>query len=115
MLLVNQPYLPGKQLGKAYNEFMERLRDDDWACFLDHDACFTTRKWYDHIWRAITDFPDAGFFTACTNRVWCPWQCVSISPTVRMSNDIAFHRHLGEMAEAQFEDDPVEQVPRRRS
>ena len=32
-----------KNIGCAYNQFMEILpNDDDCACFVDHDAMFTT-------------------------------------------------------------------------
>ena len=49
MIVTMIPYCPrseGKNLGFAYNELMTRLRDEDWACFIDHDACFTTYDWY---------------------------------------------------------------------
>ena len=49
MIVTMIPYCPrseGTNLGFAYNELMGRLRDEDWACFIDHDACFTTPDWY---------------------------------------------------------------------
>lgn len=36
------PEESGNNLGAAYNTFTSLLGDDDWACFIDHDAMFTT-------------------------------------------------------------------------
>ena len=50
MIYTNIPYAPAEcdgNIGCAYNKFMELLpNDDDWACFLDHDAIFTPATWY---------------------------------------------------------------------
>ena len=42
-----------RNLGRAYNEIMSTLRPEDWACFLDHDAVFTSRRWYSQLLEAI--------------------------------------------------------------
>ena len=72
------PYAPEDQsrnLGWAYNRFMSLLPDDDdWACFLDHDAMFTTRGWYSQIVQLTQAYPRTGCFTAMTNRVGNPAQ-----------------------------------------
>jgi len=34
MILTTIPFSSSKNLGRAYNEVMERLRDDDWVGFL---------------------------------------------------------------------------------
>lgn len=36
------PYSLEKNLGKAYNEAMRQIGDDDWACLIDHDVLFLT-------------------------------------------------------------------------
>ncbi len=95
MIFVNHPYCPpayGKDLGLAYNEFMSRLRRDDWACFLDHDASFTTRDWYEQLEKAVALKPHAGFFTCKTNRCWCNWQR---DPSCPSSDNIVEHREWG--------------------
>ncbi len=57
-------------LGWSYNRYMELLPSkEDWACFLDHDAMFTTREWYGQLNDIICANPDAGCFTAMTNRI----------------------------------------------
>jgi glycosyltransferase involved in cell wall biosynthesis len=67
MIVPMIPYCPkdspepkGKNLGYAYRECMARLRDDDWALFLDHDITFLTPHWYPAFEAAITAQPDAG-------------------------------------------------------
>lgn len=81
-------------LGGAYNELMAELpTDDDWAVFLDHDAMWTTSAWYHQIVAAIEAQPDAGLFTAVTNRVGNKAQR---APGVLVDNhDIRYHRKKG--------------------
>ena len=58
----------GYDLGAAYNRCMAVVPDGDWACFLDHDAWFTTKGWHRQIEAAIAEKPDAGMFTGrCNN------------------------------------------------
>ncbi len=59
----------GQNLGFAYNELMGRLREDDWACFIDHDACFTTRDWYVQLEEITARLTEPCVLTATTNRV----------------------------------------------
>jgi GT2 family glycosyltransferase len=64
------PYAPDKNLGAAYNHYMELLpTDDDWACFIDGDAMFLTPDWGHLIQKAVEKFPETGMFTCYTNRV----------------------------------------------
>ncbi len=97
MIITMIPYCPsghGTNLGHAYNEQMKRLDDDDWACFIDHDACFTTRQWYRQL-EAITQRLDGpAVLTAMTNRVGSRWQ---IAPGVDPNNhSMEYHRAIGE-------------------
>lgn len=73
-LLAMTPFDAGMNLGAAYNRAMELLPEDGWAAFLDHDAAWTTRRWWRQIAEAIAFQPAAGIFTACTNRIAAPWQ-----------------------------------------
>lgn len=81
-----------RDLGHAYNEIMGRLSPGDWACFLDHDAVFTTRDWYKQILDAIAAYPEAGLFTAVTNRIGRKSQIPPGAPT---GHDMAEHRKFG--------------------
>ena len=96
MIHTNIPYCPkekGQDLGFAYNTFMEMIGEDDWACFLDHDAMFTTSDWYHQLEEIIESKPDAGLFTCNTNRIGNPHQ----KPfNIHQDNhDIRFHRKVG--------------------
>jgi hypothetical protein len=85
------PFSTEMNLGKAYNEAMALLPENAWACFLDHDAIWTTREWYRQIAEAIRTVPDAGALTAVTNRIAAPWQQVG-DPD---NHDMAHHRRFG--------------------
>lgn len=83
-----------KNIGCAYNKFMEMLpNDEDWGCFLDHDAMFTTSTWYTQIEKVINENPKIGAFTCRTNRVGCWGQWVR---NVDIDNHcIKYHRKVG--------------------
>jgi GT2 family glycosyltransferase len=81
-------------LGRAYNAAMALVPDEGWACFLDHDMMLTTREWYRQLVEVIAFRPDAGLFTAATNRIGATWQR---APEADVDNhDIAYHRRLGQ-------------------
>lgn len=82
-----------KDLGKTYNAYMGLLpKDNDYACFIDHDATWTTYNWYNIIEKAVRAHPNIGCFTALTNRVFCKWQLAKVD---RGNNDISYHRDIG--------------------
>lgn len=87
------PFRTDANLGKAYNDFMALLPEDDWAAFLDHDAVQTTGLWHAQLTEAIAFLPDAGAIVAMTNRIASPWQRVPGVPS--NNNDIAWHRRIG--------------------
>lgn len=90
-IVTMMPFATDMNLGRAYNEAMALLPDDAWAVLLDHDMMLTTREWYRQIEEAIACRPDAGAFTAVTNRIAAPWQQVG----EREGHDIARHRRFG--------------------
>jgi GT2 family glycosyltransferase len=84
----------GKDVGEAYNRCMALLpSDDDWACFIDHDAMWTTYSWYQQLIEITRSKPGAGCFTALTNRT------PSIKPTQTIgdpsNHDMIYQRRLG--------------------
>jgi GT2 family glycosyltransferase/tetratricopeptide (TPR) repeat protein len=101
MIITLIPYCPrseGKNLGFAYNELMGRLRDEDWACFLDHDACFTTPDWYAQLEEITAGLTEPCVLTALTNRVGSPWQ---LAPGVdRDNHSMDYHRRIGRAIQA---------------
>ena len=91
-----------KDLGWAYNDFIQNLRDEDWACFLDHDAMFTVSDWYPRLERIIQNNPDVGAFGCRTNRVANTYQLLG---GIDIHNhDIKYHRKIGSQVSQQFQD-----------
>lgn len=97
MMYTHIPYAPNKtkNLGQAYNRFMDLLKDEDLACFIDHDAMFTTPDWYEQIEHIAGKYPDAGMFTAKTNRVKNRRQLYR--GVISDNHDIAYHRMIGRL------------------
>ena len=97
MIYINIAYASDeckKNIGCAYNKFMECLpSDDDWGCFLDHDAMFTTDNCMDQLTDIIKQNPNIGAFGARTNRVGYSWQLVGNIDID--NNDIKYHREIG--------------------
>jgi glycosyltransferase involved in cell wall biosynthesis len=89
----------GKDLGAAYNRYMNLLpNDNDWACFIDHDAMWTTQDWFKRLGEIIAANPAYGLLTACTNRVGNNEQKIA---TVDISSDMLFHRKIGSRLQIQ--------------
>ena len=83
-----------KNLGCAYNKFMDILpNDDDWGCFLDHDAMFTTSDWYNQLTEIIECNDDVGIFGCRTNRIARAFHLVGNIDVY--NQDISYHRKIG--------------------
>lgn len=96
MIFINQPHGSNdepKNLGKAYNAFMERLRPGDWALFMDYDAMLTTRVAMDQCYALIKEHPDSGIITARANRAGTWWQ--EFDGGGKENHDIIYHRRVG--------------------
>lgn len=103
-------YHPQRKLCTAYNEIMSRMKDDDWVCFIDHDAMFTTYNWWIQIFEIINAHSDGGLFVPMTNRigvrVQVPWAVKSkqvlkeyggsVYTIDGNSHNIRFHREVGD-------------------
>lgn len=97
MIYTYIPYSPKDKpgnLGWAYKNFMENIpNDEDWVCFLDHDATFTTTGWYPQLETIIETHPEYGVFTCKMNRVGQPYH---IPEGIDKDNhDIKYHRAIG--------------------
>ncbi len=94
MIYYSIPWNSTKNIGLYYNAFMRLLPSkNDYACFVDGDACFTTNHFGKQLEDIIKKYPECGLFTAMTNRLACKWQRVGNW----VSNDMADHRRIGEM------------------
>lgn len=96
MINITIPYdHTGKRnLGKAYNEVMEK--SEGWTLLLDHDVYLKlTPHYYDIMLNAVKELGDkAGWITCYTNRIGCWWQQV---PDLANSNDIEHHKDIAQI------------------
>lgn len=87
----------GQDLGRTYNDYMERVDEDAFVVFLDHDAMFCGSGWYD----IVRDYADGnlavneGLLIGRTNRVGNPYQRVGvlenehrIAPHIELSQNL---------------------------
>ena len=89
-----------KDVGRIYNKYMELLSsDEDWACFLDHDAMFTTTDWFAQLEDIIAENPEYGLLSAITNRTGNTEQ--KVADIDYDNHDICYHRRIGTMAQEQ--------------
>lgn len=63
------PFSLEKKLGKAYNESMKLVPEDDWACFMDGDMMFLVPDYGTIIHEYVKRNPEAGILTCFTNRL----------------------------------------------
>lgn len=76
MIYYSSPYSIDKDLGKAYNEEMDRTPSpESWVCFTDGDCQFLTPDYGHQLQEMIDKYPDTGLFTCYTNRVGNLDQC----------------------------------------
>lgn len=71
------PFALDKNLGRAYNDAMRMIPDDDWACLIDYDVQFLTSDAIAHMHEYVRLNPDAGMFTCYTNRIGCGEQLLN--------------------------------------
>lgn len=83
----------GKDIGKAYNRYMNLVpKDDDWACFIDHDAMWTTEDWFKQLGEILAENTEYGLLTVCTNRIGNPDQKIA---KLQDTHDMLYHRAIG--------------------
>ena len=63
------PWSTEKNIGRAYNESMEIVSENDWVCFIDGDAINTTTYFGLNIEKVINENSNYSLFTCYTNRV----------------------------------------------
>ena len=77
-------------IGAYYNSVMERLKSDEYACFLDADAMFLSNDCGALIEHYVGKYPECGLFTCRTNRVNANYQVYGYWDI----EDIRYHRHI---------------------
>jgi len=90
MIYYFSPYSTEKKLGKHYNQCMQIIpNENDFACFVDGDAMFTTPDYGHQIEEIISKYSWCNIFTAVTNRISREEQCIE-----GMYNEVNIKKHL---------------------
>ena len=93
------PYSLSRNIGQAYNQYMELLpNDEDYGVLMDGDTMFLTFDWGHHIAEVIKKLPDAGIITCYTNRI----AKNRIQLYGEDSTDIIIHRALAKKLDKDF-------------
>ena len=100
------PFALDKNLGGAYNEYMQMLpNDDDWACFVDADTMFLCSDFGKQIHAVVSKYPDAGMFTCYTNRVGN--QAQLYGGYMGKIADVRYHKRLAQQIWAKNKPGPL--------
>jgi len=92
------PYSLNRNIGKAYNQYMALLpNDNDWGVLMDGDIMFLTFDWGHAIAEVIKKIPDAGIITCLTNRMRQKKQLYDES-----SPDILVHRLIAKTLDEKY-------------
>ena len=93
------PYSLERNIGKAYNQYMALLpNDNDWGVLMDGDTMFLTFDWGHAVAEVIKKIPDAGIITCYTNRI----AKNRIQLYGEDSTDIITHRALAKKLDKDF-------------
>jgi glycosyltransferase involved in cell wall biosynthesis/tetratricopeptide (TPR) repeat protein len=96
----------GMNLGRCYNEYMERIGDDDFALFIDHDAMFVSDSWKDIINDVATKHADEiALFISRTNRINNPYQRLNL---LEENHRVEDHRIFAEQLSQRFSSETTE-------
>lgn len=90
------PYSLDKDLGKAYNEAMALLPEDDWACLIDYDVQFLTSDCGKILHEYASRNPDAGLLTCFTNRIGSLSVPQMMGGAISENSDVKHHIQLAE-------------------
>lgn len=107
MILDCIPYSTEKNLGKAYNDTMRLLGDDDHACFRDGDTCWLTPDYGVHLAEYVRLHPNA-ILTCWTNRIneraeqQSKWGMIDGDNHVRRCTDMGDHIKIAQDHQEHF-------------
>ncbi len=92
------PYSLERNIGKAYNQYMALLpNDNDYGVLMDGDTMFLTFDWGHAIAEVIKKVPNAGIITCQTNRIRQKKQLYDES-----SPDILVHRLIAKTLDEKY-------------
>jgi hypothetical protein len=90
------PYSIEKNLGKAYNEAMSRIPEDDWACIIDYDVQLLTPDAGKILHDYAKLYKQAGLLTCFTNRIHHLGFTQLLGSVVSENTNITHHINLAE-------------------
>lgn len=91
-----KPYREDKNLGRAYNEALASIGDNDWACLCDLDTCFLTPDAGTILHQYALRFPHAGLLTCFTNRISPLSKMQLLNESLSNDFDMISHARLAE-------------------
>jgi GT2 family glycosyltransferase len=94
MIHFSIPWNNEKNIGRAYNETMRVVGENDWVCFIDGDSMFLDPFFGKKIQEVVDSNPEYGLFTCMTNRVGCKYQLSDFITWEQ--DDIRYHRRNAE-------------------
>lgn len=78
LFIAHAPAGYGPNLGRAYNDYMRRLSEDDWAVFIDHDAMLRGRDCVALLGELAMGYVGRPvMFVGCANRINNPYQRIA--------------------------------------
>jgi GT2 family glycosyltransferase len=92
---VMTPYALDKNLGRAYNEAMSMIGEDDWGCLIDYDVQFLTPGAVRMLYEYAGSYPDT-LLTCLTNRIHPCNRDQLYRGTVSNVSDMCQHMEIAE-------------------
>jgi hypothetical protein len=91
MIYFFTPYSFEKKLFEAYDTYINLLSgENDWACFIDGDACFFENNFGHQVKNYIEKYPDTGIFTSYASR--CGYKFMVPEDIDQNNDSIKYHR-----------------------
>lgn len=89
------PYRTDKNLGRAYNEFVRLLPEEDWVCLMDYDCMLLTPDAGQIIHEYVCRNRTVGVLTCWTNRISVK-STAQLKPELFHETDISIHIKVAE-------------------
>ncbi len=96
-----QPFRSDKNLGRAYNDAMKLIPDEDHACLRDIDTLFLTPNTPNIIEQYVKSYPNA-LLISYTNRVSAINQTQLFNNEVSENTDILHHQNIAYQLEEMY-------------
>jgi GT2 family glycosyltransferase len=102
MIHIITPFRGDKDLGKAYNDAINLIPDEDWICVMDIDAMFLTPDAPVMMQKYVDLHPETGVFTCFCNRVGSLAVEQVLGGRVSEESNMLFHIERAQVQRAVF-------------